>query len=105
MTSYNKKKSVFTRSFFIYSMKSVLMKLEAPVRSRLSTIRSLYSLFWNDTKVRIEKERKASCTLKVPTAESLRPVKGNTSGPLWHKLLRFTLQSIFTSISIRGESS
>jgi len=33
------------------------------------------------TKVRIEKERKASRTLKVLNAESFLPVNGNTSGP------------------------
>ena len=42
----------------------------------------LVSLSFEATKVLIEKDLKASCTLKVATAESFLPVKGNTSGPL-----------------------
>ena len=52
--------------------------------------------------MRIENERRASCTLSVPTAESFRPVKGNTSGPRWHKLLRLTRHTKLTRVSIRG---
>ena len=39
---------------------------------------------------RIEKERKASVTESVPSAESLRPAKGKTSGPRWHWQLILT---------------
>jgi hypothetical protein len=36
------------------------------------------------TRERIEKERRASITESVPSAESFRPVKGKVSGPRWH---------------------
>ena len=62
----------------------------------------LYSVSLDATKVLIEKERKASCTLKVATAESFLPVKGYTSGPLWAALFKFTLQTKFTKVSING---
>ena len=42
---------------------------------------------------RIEKERSASVTDSVPSALSLRPVKGKTSGPRWHWQLMFTRQT------------
>ena len=57
------------------------MKLDVSVFSKFSRISLLYGLSLEATKVRIENERSASYTLRVPTAESLRPVKGKTSGP------------------------
>ena len=73
-----------------------------PVFKRFSRISLLYLLSFEATNVLIEKERSASYTLSVPTAESFLPVKGNTSGPLWHKLLRFTRQTRLTKLSIKG---
>ena len=46
---------------------------------------------------RIEKERSASVTDSVPSALSLRPVKGKTSGPRWHWQLMLTRQTWLTS--------
>ena len=42
------------------------------------------------TLVRIEKERSASCTDSVPSAEFLRPTVGNTTALHWHWLLMLT---------------
>ena len=39
------------------------------------------------TSERIEKQRNASLIESVPSAESLRPVKGSLSGPRWHCVL------------------
>jgi hypothetical protein len=61
-----------------------------------------FGLSLEATKVLMEKDLKASCTLKVPTAESFLPVNGRTSGPLWQELLRLTLQTKLTSTSISG---
>ena len=47
------------------------------------------------------RKRNASVTDSVPSAESLRPVKGNTSGPRWHWQLMLTRQTWFTSGSTR----
>ena len=44
------------------------------------------------TKVRMEKTRSASEIERVPSAESLRPVKGKLSGPRWHLLMRLLTQ-------------
>ena len=41
--------------------------------------------------------RSASVTDSVPSAESLRPVNGNTSGPRWHWQLMLTRQTWLTS--------
>ena len=46
---------------------------------------------------RIENARSASVTDSVPSAESLRPVKGKTSGPRWHWQLMLTRQTWLTS--------
>ena len=43
----------------------------------------MYEVSLEARKVLIEKDRNASWTLKVATAESFLPVKGYTSGPLW----------------------
>ena len=48
----------------------------------------------------MEKTRKASDTESVPSAESLRPVKGKVSGPRWHWQLILTRQTWLTSGSI-----
>ena len=63
----------------------------------------LFELFSLEaTKVLMENDRNASLTLKVLNAESFLPVKGNTSGPRWHELFKFTLQTRFTNTSIKG---
>ena len=65
----------------------------------------LISLSLQAKNVLIENARNASLTLKVLTAESLRPVNGYTSGPLWQALFMFTLQTKLTKISIKGANS
>ena len=57
------------------------------------------------TNVLMENDRKASRTLNVLNAESFLPVKGKTSGPLWHELFKLTLQTKFTKLSIKGANS
>lgn len=58
------------------------MKLDDFVSKRSCKILLLYAESFEATKVLIEKERSASYTLRVATAESFRPVNGYTSGPL-----------------------
>ena len=58
------------------------MKLEWSEFNSSCKISLLYLLFLDATKVLIEKERSASKTLNVPTAEFFLPVNGYTSGPL-----------------------
>jgi len=41
----------------------------------------------------MEKDRKAAFTLKVLTALSFLPVKGNASGPRWQEALILTLHT------------
>ena len=53
----------------------------------------------------MENERKAAVTDKVPSAESLRPVNGNESGPRWHCALMFTRDTWLTVSSINAEIS
>src|SRR5947199_341669 len=48
----------------------------------------------------MENARRASVTDSVPSAESLRPLNGNVSGPRWHWLLMFTRQTWLTSGSM-----
>ena len=59
-----------------YSRYSVLIKLDFLDSSSSSTISIFSGLSLNATKVRIEKDLRASCTLRVDWAESLRPVNG-----------------------------
>ena len=65
-----------------YNKYSVFMKLEWSEFNNSCKISLLYLLSFEATKVLIEKERRASKTLNVPTAEFFLPVKGYTSGPL-----------------------
>ena len=69
------------------------MKLEWSEFKSSCKIALLYLLSLEATKVLIENDLNASKTLNVPTAEFFRPVKGYTSGPLWHELFKFTLQT------------
>lgn len=65
-------------------------KFDVPF-DRISCARStLAGVFFTATMLRIEKQRSASEIDRVPSAESLRPAKGNTSGPRWHWLLRLS---------------
>ena len=67
----------------------------------LSSSCSLAAVCLAATIERIENERSASVTDSVPSAESLRPVNGNTSGPRWHWQLMLTRQTWLT----RGSTS
>ena len=58
------------------------MKLESFESNNFFKILLLWRLSFEATKVLIEKALKASCTLKVLTAEFFLPVKGYISGPL-----------------------
>lgn len=58
------------------------MKLDSLLFNNSCKMALLYALSLEATNVLIEKERKASKILNVPTAESFRPVKGYKSGPL-----------------------
>ena len=78
------------------------MKLEESESNKSLRILLFASLSLAATKVLIEKERNASLTLKVLTAESFLPVNGKISGPRWQELLRLTLHTKFTNVSIRG---
>ncbi len=79
------------------------MKLDVFLSNNSFKISLLYLLSFDATKVLIEKERNASCTLKVLNAESFRPVNGYTSGPRWQELFKFTLQTKFTKVSMSGD--
>ena len=72
-------------------------KLDARLRRISVSNRLLRSFAFAATRVRMEKTRSASETESVPSAESLRPVNGNVSGPRWHWLLRLTRHTWFTS--------
>jgi hypothetical protein len=82
-------------------MKSVERKLDI-LPTTMSLTRALLSSFDAvATTVRIENARSASLTESVPSAESLRPVNGNVSGPRRHWLLRLMRDTWFTSASTR----
>ena len=78
------------------------MKLEWSEFKSSCKIALLYLLSLEATKVLIENDLNASKTLNVPTAEFFLPVKGYTSGPLWHELFKFTLQTKLANVSISG---
>src|SRR3954468_14259570 len=79
------------------------------VRTMVSSNYLLFSVCFVATIERIEKDRRASVTDNVPSAKSLRPVNGNTSGPRWHWQLMFTrltwLTNGSTSEPIRSGSA
>jgi len=79
----------------------VLMKLDRCSFTIAFNNRLLASVCLVATIERIEKDRRASLTDKVPSAESLRPVKGNTSGPRCHWQLMLTRETWLT----RGSTS
>src|SRR4051812_34184385 len=87
----------------------VLMKFDLCSFTMASSSRLLSSVCLAAIIDRIENERSTSVTDSVPSAESFRPVNGNTSGPLWHWQLMLTRQTWLTSGStsfpIRSGSS
>ena len=88
-----------------YNMYRVLKNEELP-SSTISLKRCLLASFiFVATSERMENERKASVTDKVPSALSLRPVNGNTSGPRWHWALIFTRLTSVTNGSISDDTS
>ena len=74
-------------------MKPVLMNLDVRCCTIASSSCSLAAVCLVATIERMENERNASVTDRVPYAESLRPVNGNTSGPRWHWQLMLTRQT------------
>lgn len=78
-------------------MKSVWMNFDLWLRVISSSSFLLGSVCLAAIIERIEKDRSASVTESVPSAESLRPVKGKMSGPRWHCQLMLTRQTWFTS--------
>src|SRR3954467_14560079 len=71
----------------------VLMKFDLCSLTMASSSRLLSSVCLAAIIERIENERSASVTDRVPSAESFRPVNGNTSGPRWHWQLMLTRQT------------
>ena len=57
------------------------------------------------TSVSVEKARRASETLIVPSAEERRPEKGNSSGERPHCVLRLTRPTAVASKSTRGAAA
>ena len=92
---------VLIQAMEVYKIKSVDKKLDL-FSLTISVIIFLFTgVSFAATRVRIENARNASATESVPSAESLRPLNGNTSGLRWHWLLIFTRQTWFTSWSIK----
>ena len=71
----------------------MLMKFDLCSFTMASSSRLLSSVCLAAIIERIENERSASVTDKVPSAESFLPVKGKTSGPRWHWQLMLTRQT------------
>src|SRR5437867_8854112 len=71
-------------------MKRVLTNFDLCWTTMASSRSSPVSVCFTATIDRMEKARNASVTDNVPSAESLRPANGNTSGPRWHWQLMFT---------------
>src|SRR5258706_10569554 len=82
-------------------VKRVLMNFDLCSMTIASSKSSFDDVCFAATIERIENARSASDTDSVPSAESLRPANGKTSGPRWHWQLRFTRHTWFT----RGSTS
>src|ERR1700674_703105 len=78
-------------------MNRVLMNFDLCPSTIVSSNALLASVCLVATIERIENARKASVTDSVPSAESLRPANGKTSGPRWHWQLMLTRQTWLTS--------
>ena len=77
----------------------MLKKLDSCSDTILLKISLFSSLSLVATIVLIEKERNASGTERVPSAESFLPVKGKTSGPLCDCVFTYTQETKFTKPS------